>query len=126
MKQPDNPIWIKIRQYNSRMLVKIMEELEKVPEGSGSMMDHTLIVYTSNNANAQHTNGANWPVMLLGNFDGAFKTGCFTQLDGKRPINALYSSLLQAAGQNVERFNMNDQLARKFDAGTGPLREVFV
>lgn len=124
MDQPGNPIWIKIRQYNSRMLVRVMEKLESVPEGSGTMMDHTLIVYTSNNADKQHTNGANWPVMLLGNLNGAFKTGCFTQLDGKRPINALYTSLLRAAGQNVDRFNMNDQLAKKFDAGTGPLKEV--
>ncbi len=125
MKQPDNPIWIKIRQYNSRMLVRIMEALESVPEGSGTMMDNTLIVYTSNNADKQHTNGANWPVMLLGNCNGAFKTGCFTQLDGKRPINALYTSLLRAAGQETDRFNMNDKLARKFDSGSGPLREVF-
>lgn len=124
MDQPDNPIWIKIRQYNSRMLVRIMEKLESVPEGSGTMMDNTLIVYTSNNADKQHTNGANWPVMLLGDLDGAFKTGCFTQLDGKRPINALYVSLLRAAGQNIDRFNMNDQLAKKFDSGNGPLKEV--
>ncbi len=124
MQQADNPIWIKIRQYNSRMLVKIMEALESVPEGSGTMMDHTLIVYTSNNADKQHTNGANWPVMLLGNCDGTFKTGCFTQLDGKRPVNALYTALLRAAGQNANRFNMNDKLANKFDAGTGPLKEV--
>lgn len=122
--QPDNPIWIKIRQYNCRMLVRIMEALERVPEGSGTMMDNTLIVYTSNNADKQHTNGANWPVMLLGNFDGAFKTGCFTQLDGKRPINALYTSLLRAAGRNCERFNMDDKMAKKFDSGTGPLKEV--
>ena len=124
MKQPGNPIWIKIRQYNSRMLVRIMEALESVPEGSGSMMDHTLIVYTSNNADQQHTNGANWPVMLLGNLDGEFKTGCFTQMDGKRPINALYATLLRAAGQECERFNMNDKLAKKFDSGTGPLKDV--
>ncbi|WP_339743024.1 DUF1552 domain-containing protein, partial [uncultured Rubinisphaera sp.] len=63
MEQPGNPIWIKIRQYNCRMLVRIMEALESVPEGSGTMMDHTLIVYTSNNADKQHTSGANWPVM---------------------------------------------------------------
>lgn len=126
MDQPDNPIWIKIRQYNCRMLVKLVNSLESVPEGSGTMMDHTLIVYTSNNADKQHTNGANWPVMLLGNFDGAFKTGRFTQLDGKRPINALYTSLLRAAGQNVERFNMSEQLARKFDSGSGPLKELLV
>lgn len=124
MDQPDNPIWIKIRQYNSRMLVRIMEKLESVPEGSGTMMDHTLIVYTSNNADKQHTSGANWPVMLLGNFDGAFKTGCFTQLDGKRPINSLYATLLRAAGQNCDRFNMNEQLAQKFDSGSGPLKEI--
>ncbi|MGC6467156.1 MAG: DUF1552 domain-containing protein [Akkermansiaceae bacterium] len=124
MKQPDNPIWVKIRQYNSRMLVKIMEELESVPEGSGTMMDNTLIVYTSNNADKQHTNGANWPVMLLGNCNGAFKTGCFTQMEGRRPINALYTAILRTAGVEVDRFNMNEKMAAKFDTGSGPLREI--
>ena len=126
MKQPDNPIWIKIRQYNSRMLVKLMQELEKVPEGSGTMMDNTLIVYTSNNADSQHASGKNWPVMLLGNYDGAFKTGRFTQLDGKRPINALYTSILRASGVQSDRFNMSEKMAAKFDSGTGPLKEVLV
>jgi hypothetical protein len=126
MNQAGNPIWIKIRQYNSRMLVRIMQALESVPEGNGTMMDNTLIVYTSNNADKQHTNGANWPVMLLGNCDGAFKTGCFTQLDGKRPINALYTSILRAAGQNVDRFNMSEQLAKKFDNDSGPVKELMI
>jgi hypothetical protein len=124
VKQPDNPIWIKIRQYNSRMLVRIMEELESVPEGSGTMMDNTLIVYTSNNANAQHTNGANWPVMLLGNCGGVFKTGHFTQLDGKRPINALYSTILQTTGVQNDRFNMSEKMAAKYDSGIGPIKEL--
>lgn len=124
MNQPGNPIWIKIRQYNCEMLVRTMKALESVPEGNGSMMDNTLIVYTSNNADKQHTNGANWPVMLLGNLDGAFKTGCFTQLDGKRPINSLYTTLLNVAGKPCERFNMNEQLAKKFDSSEGVLREV--
>jgi hypothetical protein len=126
MKQPNNPIWIKIRQYNSRMLVRIMEKLESVPEGSGTMMDHTLIVYTSNNADKQHTNGADWPVMLLGNVGGMFKSGCLTRLAEKRPINALYSTLLNVAGQPCDRFNMSDQLAKKFDKGSGPVKEILV
>ncbi len=124
MKQPDNPIWIKIRQYNSRMLVRLMQQLESVPEGSGTMMDNTLIVYTSNNADKQHTNGATWPVMLLGNCHGAFKSGRFTQLDGTRPINALYTTILRSAGVRGDRFNMSEQLAKKFDSGSGPLKEV--
>lgn len=126
MEQPDNPIWIKIRQYNSRMLVRLVEQLESVREGSGTMMDNTLIVYTSNNADKQHTNGATWPVMLIGNCGGIFKTGCFTQFDGKRPINALYSTLLNVAGVNCDRFNMSDKMAAQFDAGKGPLKEILV
>ena len=127
MKQHGEPIWTKIRQYNCRMLVKMMQELEKVPEDGGTMMDHTLIVYTSNNGDKQHTNGATWPVMLLGNFDRRFKTGRFTQLDGKRPINALYATILQATtGKSVGRFNMNAKMAGKFDSGVGPLKEVLV
>ena len=126
MQQPDNPIWIKIRQYNCDMLVRIMEALESIPEGSGTMMDHTLIVYTSNNADKQHTNGGNWPVMLLGNFDGAFKTGCFTQLSGKRPLNAFYATLLLAAGKKCDRFNMSEKLAQKYDDGEGPIKELLV
>ena len=64
--------------------------------------------------------------MLLGNCGGIFKTGCFTQLDGKRPINALYSTLLNVSGVECERFNMSEKMAAKFDGGTGPLKEILV
>ena len=124
MPQAGNPIWDKIRQYNTSMLVKLVEELESVPEGSGTMMDNTLIVYTSNNADKQHTKGETWPVMLLGNCGGTFKSGRFTQLDGTRPINALYASLLRSTGVNADRFNMSEQMAARYDSSTGPLREV--
>jgi hypothetical protein len=45
-------------------------------------------------------------------------------MDGKRPINALYATLLRSAGVPVERFNMTEKLAAKFDASTGPIREI--
>jgi len=124
MPQHNNPIWVKIRQYNCQMLVKLIEELSSVPEGSGTMMDNTLIVYTSNNADKQHTKGSTWPVILIGDCGGAFQTGRFTQLDGKRPINALYNSILRTAGLNQERFNMSDKMAARYDSGTGPIQQI--
>lgn len=124
MKQPDNDIWIKIRQYNCRMLVKLVEELESMPEGDGTMMDNTLIVYTSNNADKQHTGGQNWPFMLIGNCGGAIKMGQFTQMDGKRPINAMYATLLHAVGAPTDRFNMDQSMADKFDSKVGPIEEL--
>ena len=107
MKQPNNPIWIKIRQYNSRMLVKLMQELESVPEGSGTMMDNTLIVYTSNNADYQHTSGKNWPVMLLGNYDGAFQ-----------------DRLLHAAGWQAPDQRVVHLHPARFRRGDGSLQHV--
>ena len=124
MPQPDNEVWIKIRQYNCSMLVKLMKALESMPEGNGTMMDNTLIVYTSNNADKQHTPGQNWPFMLLGNCGGSIKTGQFTQMDGKRPINALYSTLLHAIGAPRDRFNMDKNAAGKLDSKVGPIEAL--
>lgn len=123
MNQPDNPIWIKIRQYNCQMLVKLMEELESMPEGNGTMMDNTLIVYTSNNADKQHTQGSNWPFILLGNCSGRIRTGRYTRLEG-RPINDLYTTLLHAIGSPDDRFNMDKNLAGKYDSKAGPIEEL--
>ena len=125
MGQEGNPIWHKIRQYNCRMLVKLMKSLESVPEGNGTMMDNTLIVYTSNNADKQHTNGSTWPFILLGNCSGRLKTGRFIQFDRTRPINALYTTILHAIGSPCDRYNMDKSSARKYDSGTGPLEQLF-
>ncbi|NNE00744.1 MAG: DUF1552 domain-containing protein [Pirellulaceae bacterium] len=124
MPQPDNPIWIKIRQYNCQMLVKLMRELESVPEDAGTMMDNTLIVYTSNNANKQHTDGSSWPFILLGNCGGSIQTGRYTKLDGKRPINDLYTTLLHAIGAPQDRFNMDNNIAGMYESKVGPIEEL--
>lgn len=124
MPQPNNPIWVKIRQYNCQMLVKLMDALESMPEGNGTMMDNTLIVYTSNNADKQHTNGANWPFILLGNCSGRFKTGCYTRIESGRPINDLYTTLLHAIGAPQDRFNMDKNMSGRYASKAGPIEEL--
>ena len=123
MKQPDNDIWIKIRQYNSQMLVKLMKSLEAIPEGNGTMMDNTLIVYTSNNGEKQHTNGSNWTYVLLGNGGGAFKNGLHTRIND-RPLNDFYTTLLHGIGKPVDRFNIGGNLATQHKSQVGPIEEL--
>ena len=124
MAQPDNPIWVKIRQYNCRMLAKLMDALESVPEGTGTMMDNTLIVYTSNNADKQHTAGADWPFILLGNCGGRLKTGRYTKIENGRPVNDLYTTLLHAIGAPRDRFNVDNSTARRVASKVGPIEEL--
>lgn len=75
LDQPGNKIWTKIRQHHCEMLGRLMRGLESIPESSGTMMDNTLIVYTNNKAEKQHSKGEDWPFVVLGNAGGRFKAG---------------------------------------------------
>jgi len=121
--QPGNPSWTKIRNYNCEMLVKIMKALEATPEGAGSMMDNTLIVYSSNNAEKQHSGGDIWPFVLLGNAGGRFKTGQYTHIK-ERPINDLYATFLHGVGNPVDRFNIDKNMATLHHSVVGPIEEL--
>jgi len=121
--QPSNGIWTKIRQYNCEMLVKLMKALEAIPEGAVSMMDNTLIVYSSNNGKEQHTDGSNWPFVLLGNGGGRFKTGQYTHVK-ERPINDLYTTFLRGVGAPVDRFNLDKNMANLTHSKLGPIEEL--
>jgi hypothetical protein len=121
--QPGNGIWTKIRHYNCEMLVKLMKALEAIPEGTGSMMDNTLIVYSSNNGKEQHTDGSNWPFVLLGNGGGRFKTGQYTHVK-ERPINDLYTTFLRGVGAPVDRFNLDKNMANLTHSKLGPIEEL--
>lgn len=123
MKQPGSDVWDKIRGYNSAMLVKIIKSLESTPENGGTMMDNTLIVYTSNNADKQHTTGSQWPFVLIGNGGGAFKTNRFTQINN-RPLNDLYTTILRGIGKPIDSFNMSSTLASITNSKIGPIEEL--
>jgi hypothetical protein len=125
--QLENAEWLKIRRANMEMLVRVMKALEAVPEGKGTMMDNTLIVYTSCAAEAQHSVGNRWPFLLLGNLGGKLRTGRYLQYPQEphaksRTMNALYASFLQAVGVQRERFNLEGALKGLDRAG--PLPEL--
>ena len=123
IKQTEREEWVKIRQYNCRMLVKIMKALEAVPEGNGTMMDNTLIVYTSDCAETQHSRGGNWPFVLLGNGGGHFKTGEYTKVAG-RPVNDLYTTFLRGIGVPADRFNLDANMAERRKSKIGPIEGI--
>lgn len=126
---PENPDWITVHSYNMRLLVKLINTLQSTPEGNGSMMDHTLIVYTSCHAESQHSKGDRWPFVLIGDLGGKMRTGRYIHYPmrprpGGRAYNAMYSTLLQAAGSQRDTFNLVGSL-KEIDR-PGPLEELLV
>jgi hypothetical protein len=108
-------------------LLRFVKALEAVPEGEGTMMDNTLIVYTSCHAEAQRSTGHLWPFILIGNLGGRLKSGQIVRypLSPKphsRTVNSLWCSLLHAAGVPRDHFNLDGSLKR-LDT-LGPLPEI--
>ena len=49
--------------------------LEKIPEGNGTMMDNTVIVYMSDASDTHHSTAYEWPFVVLGNLKGKMNLG---------------------------------------------------
>ncbi len=106
---------VKIRQFNASLIAKLVDTLESVPEGDGTMMDNTLIIYLSESAETHHCVCMEWPMVLVGNLGGRLKTGGrFVNVPkygakGHATVAQFYTALLHAAGAPVNHFGMKDR-----------------
>ena len=119
--------WLILRRYNMKHLLRIVAALDAVKEGEGTMMDNTLIVYTSCHAESQHSKGNRWPFLLVGNLGGTIRSGRYLSYPvyphhDCRSINALYLTLLRAFGDRRDHFNLTGPIAAV--DRHGPLEEL--
>lgn len=120
-------VYTKLRQFHFQQIANLIEKLTQASDHDGSsVMENTLIVYTSDGAHTHHSNGKEWPFVVIGNWGGKLRTGRFLEYpkarsEGSRVINRLYCSLLRAAGVDAESFNLSQE---DFPNQMGPLAEI--
>jgi hypothetical protein len=132
-----------VRRHLAERTAALLKQLSEMPEDGGTMLDNTLVVFTSDSANRQHTHGENWPFVLLGNLGGRIKTNqlvvypigkdsptysgtvnrIMTAAADNPTINALYNTLLHAVGAPRDHFNLVG-LDQKNPKLVGPLTEL--
>jgi hypothetical protein len=121
---------IKIRQFHTDLLAKFVDKLEAIPEGNGTMMDNTLIVYLSDSAENHHSTCYEWPMVLLGNLGGKLKAGNrFLNVPkyankGHRTAANLYTTLLHAVGAPMDHFGQKDAELEGVIDQMGPISEL--
>jgi hypothetical protein len=88
---------VKIHTWYASQLAYFLEKLASVPEGGGTMLDNTLVVWFNElGSGGAHTHD-NTPWVLAGNVGGLFKTGRLVSFPGE-PHNRLLLSLCHAMG----------------------------
>lgn len=121
----------KVDTYHMGLIAKMAQTFERIPEGNGTMLDNTLIVYLSCAGGKHHGGNTDWPIMMLGGSGGALKMGQYLQYPsykqkGHRTIGNLYQSLLTAGGvETGEHFGQLDPALKDLDL-KGPLNEILV
>lgn len=120
-----------IRLHHSKLLANLARKLSEVPEGNGTMLDHTMIIYFSDAANKHHADCIEWPYVVLGGCSGKLKLpGRYVRYpqygdSGCRTIGNWWTTLLNAFGNPVGHYGNEDLvLKQNGQSALGPLNEL--
>ena len=118
-----------VEQLHLEGIAAMAEKLDRVPEGDGTMLDNTLIVFMSCAGGDHHGGQADWPFLLLGGMADKLRMGRYLEFpkyreQGHRTIGNLYLSFMEAAGiRSPESFGQPDANLKDLDL-TGTLSEL--
>jgi hypothetical protein len=91
---------IKINTYHVELFAKFLEKLRSTPDGDGSLLDHSLIVYGGGMGNPnQH---ASDPLPLLAVGGGVGKGNRHIQLPPRTPVGNLWLSVAHRYGSAID------------------------
>jgi len=65
----------KINRYHAQLFSQYLAKLRATPDGDGTLLDHTTILYGAGISNSQRHSGNNLPLMLVGGGSGRIKGG---------------------------------------------------
>lgn len=121
MPDSDTASWEKIaiiRQWNLQQFRYLVEKLDAIPEGEGTMLDNTVVVLGSEIVRGNTHSHIDQHFLIAGGGGGTLKQGQYLSY-GERPHNDLLLTILHAMGIEATEFG---------DPGftTGPLSELLV
>ena len=120
-----------IRKHHSELMATMAKKLMAVPEGNGTMLDNTMIIYLSDSSNKHHGDCLEWPYVILGGCSGKLKIpGRYIRYPkygdkGCRTIGDWWTTLLNAHGNTIKYYGNEDLvLKQNGNSHAGPLTEL--
>jgi hypothetical protein len=90
----DLPILQKIATWWMSQVARMVEGLKATPEGTGTMLDNSVVMFVNTCGGSHHRGQNNHPVVMLGGAGGKLKGGRYlTFPEGQRCLSDVYVSL---------------------------------
>ena len=93
----------KINEFHTRQLAYLLEKLNSVNEGSGSLLDNSMVAYGSGNSDGNAHSHHDLPILLAGGGCGTLKTGRHLRYDRETPLNNLWLAMLNRMEVDVAK-----------------------
>jgi hypothetical protein len=94
---------VKIQRYHTEAFAKFVAKLAKMPDGDGTMLDHSLLLYGSNMSNSNLHNQYPLPTALIGRACGQVKGGRHINFPERTPLANVHLTILQRTGVAIEK-----------------------
>src|SRR5204862_2213887 len=94
----------KINAFHVSLFSYYLERLKATPDGEGSLLDHTMVLYGSGIGNPNIHDHTNLPILVAGGAAGGMKGDRHIKFDKPTPLANLHLTLLDKAGVHLESF----------------------
>ncbi len=93
----------KINRYHVSLVPYFLEKLKNTPDGDGSLLDHSLVMYGSPLGDSNAHNHKRVPIFLAGHAGGKVKGNLHVRCKEGTPMANLLLTVAHKVGMNLDR-----------------------
>jgi hypothetical protein len=93
-----------INRYHAGLLAYLLEKMKATPDGDGSLLDHSMVLYGSAMSDSNKHNHDPLPVLLAGGASGQLKGGRHLRYSQHTTMSNLLLAMLDKVGVPMESF----------------------
>ncbi len=94
---------VRIQRYHVERFAEFVDKLANTPDGEGSLLDNSMLLYGSNMSNSDRHNNYPLPNVLVGGGSGALNGGQHIELPERTTLSNLHLTIVNKAGLDMQR-----------------------
>ena len=94
---------VRIQTFNINQFKGFLDKLQQMPDGDGTLLDHTLLLYGSNMSNSNAHDHYPLPNIVVGSAAGKMKGGRHLKYADRTPMTNLLVTMLHKVGVTQEK-----------------------
>ena len=98
---------VKLNTYHVSLFAKFLQKMQSTPDGDGSLLDHSLILYGSGMSESDQHSRLDVPTLLVGGAAGGLQGNRHIQAAKETPLANLMVALANKFDCDIDKFGIS-------------------